>query len=92
MSRFDKYWLGILIGLLVPALFMYSYASRFGLLQGLHALSFAANPIYVKMCIVAMFPDMALLFLFYEMDVWRLSKGVLIGSFPYILLAIWFCF
>ena len=30
-SPFDKYWIGILVGLLLPALFAYAYLVRFGL-------------------------------------------------------------
>jgi len=90
MSRFDKYWIGILIGLLAPTLFGYAYVETFHLWPALRAFNFEAGTMLSKMLIVSTFPDMALLFLFYETDTWRLAKGVLIGSFPFMLAAIWF--
>lgn len=90
MQRFDHYWLGILIGLLAPAIFCYAYLETYHLWAVLRAFNFGAGSVLSKMMIVSAFPDMALLFLFYQTDTWRLAKGVLIGSFPYLLAAIWF--
>lgn len=90
MSRLDKYWVGIVIGLLLPFLFGWAYVSTFHLWGALRAFNFGAGSMLSKMLILSAFPDMALLFLFYEMDVWRLCKGVLIGSFPYMLAAAFF--
>ena len=88
MERFDKYWIGILIGLLLPALFCYLYLQQMNLLTAIHTLGLWRGPIATKLMIIGVFPDAALLFLFYELDTWRLAKGILIGSFPYILLGI----
>ena len=41
-----------------------------------------------KLLLVSVFPDLALLFVFYTTDTWRLAKGVLIGAMPYILAAL----
>ena len=90
MHRLDKYSVGIVLGLLLPALFCYVYISRFNLWGVLKAFDFSANSVLSKMMMLSVFPNMALLFLFYEMDLWRLAKGVLIGAFPYIIAAIWF--
>lgn len=92
MERLDKYWLGILIGLIAPALFGWAYVDKFHLYEALRAFQFQAGPITSKLFIVAVFPDMALLFLFYAMDTWKLAKGVLLGALPYVLAAIWFSF
>lgn len=90
MERFDKYWLGILIGLLAPALFGWAYVEQFHLWNALRAFHFEADAMLSKLCLVAVFPDMALLFLFYAMDSWKLSKGVLLGSIPFLIAAILF--
>lgn len=89
MHRFDKYWIGILLGLLAPALFCYAYIETFHLWGVLRAFNMSAGSVLSKMLIVSVFPNMALLFLFYQTDTWRLAKGVLIGAFPYMLAAIW---
>lgn len=88
LDHIDRYWIGILIGLALPALFGYAYVQTFHLWGALRAFDFQAGSMLSKMLLVSVFPDMAFLFVFYELDTWRLSKGVLIGSFPYILAAI----
>lgn len=93
MSKYDKYWIGIVIGLILPALFGWAYLETFDLWNALRAFNFAAGTMLWKLMLVITFPDMALLYLFYSLDTWRLSKGVLIGAFPYILAAVFFsCF
>lgn len=91
LDYIDRYWVGILLGMLLPALFGWSYMERFHLWGALGALRYSAGSMVGKMFIVSSFPDMALMFLFYELDVWRLSKGVMIGCFPYVLAALFFC-
>ena len=68
MDRFDTYWLGILIGLVAPALFGWAYVEQFHLWNALQAFRFEPNLMLSKLCILAVFPDMALLFLFYALD------------------------
>ena len=55
----------------------------------LRTLQFEAGGVLSKLLMVSVFPDLALLFVFYTTDTWRLAKGVLIGAFPYILASIW---
>ena len=88
MKRFDRYWIGIILGLLLPALFIYGYIVRFDL--GYLILSFGSDsyPTLSRICMLSVLMDMALIFVFYTTDTWRLSKGVLLGSFPYIIASI----
>ena len=51
----------------------------------LHTLQLEAGGVLSKLLLVSIFPDLALIFVFYTTDTWRLSKGVLIGAMPYIL-------
>lgn len=85
MHRFDKYWIGIVLGLLLPAVFGYLYLDSMGLWQALSSLGDMAKGIVSKLMIVCVFPDLALIFLFYTTDTWKLSKGILIGALPYII-------
>lgn len=89
MSRFDRYGIGILIGLALPALFGAAYMHQFHLWGAFKALNWSGE-LMTNMMVLACFPDLACLFLFYTTDTWRLSKGVLLGMFPYLLAAIWF--
>lgn len=92
MEKIDKYWVGILIGLAAPLLFGWLYVEKFHLYDALMALRFHAGPMLGKLCIVAAFPDMALLFLFYAMDTWKAAKGVLLGMLPFVVAAALFSF
>ena len=85
MDRFDRYWIGILIGLVLPALFGLTYIEVMNLWYPLHTFQFEAGGVLSKLLFVSVFPDLALIFVFYTTDTWRLSKGVLVGAMPYIL-------
>ncbi|MEE0921852.1 MAG: hypothetical protein U0L47_05090 [Paludibacteraceae bacterium] len=43
-----------------------------------------------KIMQVGVFPNLALLFVFYTLEVWKLAKGVLIGALPYLIASIAF--
>ncbi len=87
MQRFDKYWIGILLGLLLPALIAYIYLRQNNLFWLFDEWEMAKH-ILTKLCIISVFPNMALLFVFYTMETWRLAKGIILGAIPYVLLAI----
>lgn len=89
MGRFDKYSIGIVLGLLLPALFGVVYLDSFNLWGTMRAFSWSGL-ITSKLLMLTCFPDLAALFLFYTTDTWRLAKGIVIGMFPYLLAAIWF--
>ena len=88
MDRFDRYWIGIVIGLLLPAAFGLTSIEVMNLWYPLKTLQFEAGGVMSKLLLVSAFPDLALLFVFYTTDTWRLAKGVLIGAMPYILAAL----
>ena len=85
MDRFDRYWIGILIGLILPAAFGLTYIEVMNLWYPLKTLQFDVGGVLNKLLIVSVFPDLALVFVFYTTDTWRLSRGVLAGAMPYIL-------
>lgn len=88
MQRFDKYWIGIVLGLLMPAIFIVVYVNHFNLWYTFHTFGWLLSDTFSKLLQVSVFPNLALVFVFYTTDTWRLSKGVLIGAMPYIIAAI----
>lgn len=88
MERFDKYWIGIIAGLIIPAAFGLIYIDVMHLWYPLKTLQFSAGGVLSKLLLVSVFPNLALIFVFYTTDAWKLCKGLLIGSFPYILASI----
>ena len=88
MDRFDRYWIGILVGLILPAAFALVYVDVMNLWFAFETFQLRASRVLSKLLMVSVFPDLALIFVFYTTDTWRLSKGVLIGAMPYILAAL----
>ena len=41
-----------------------------------------------KILQIGIFPNLALLFVFYTLEVWKLAKGVLVGALPYLIASI----
>ena len=88
MDRFDRYWIGIVAGRRIPGIFGLTYIDVMNLWYPLQTLQFQAGGVLSKLLLVSVFPDLALIFVFYTTDTWRLSKGILIGALPYILAAL----
>ena len=91
VKKLDKYWIGILLGLALPALVGWVYIVRFNLWYTFEAFEWELmRPILGKICMVGIFPNMALLFVFYTMEWWRLAKGVMLAAIPYLIASIFF--
>lgn len=78
------------MGLLMPAVVAYFYIDTHGLQPSIEIFGLALKQMWSKLLIVSVFPDLAFIFVFYSADMWKVSKGLLIGAFPYILAAIGF--
>ena len=88
MERFDKLWLGIPIGLLLPAAFGIGYIEPMHLWTAVETLRYGMSGVRSKLLLGSVFPNLALVFLFYTTESWRLSKGILIGALPYMLASV----
>ena len=88
MERLDKYWIGIVIGLLMPFFFIWAYMTHFHLWSSWQMFGMSLSGTWSKLLLLSVFPNMAFLFVFYAADAWRLAKGILIGAFPYMITAI----
>lgn len=82
--KWDSIWLGLLIGLLLPALFCLAYAQTIGLphlwQEGMYD---ALKPVIGRMLLLGSFANMGAMFVLYELNVWRLAKGVMLAIIPY---------
>ena len=87
IERIDKYWIGIVIGLIMPALMAYAYIDRFNLWSSIAVFGMALNQTWSKLLMVSVFPNLAFVFVFYTLEAWKFSKGLIIGALPYILAA-----
>ena len=67
----------------------YAYVERFNLWYTFEAFDIdLMGNILGKILQVGIFPNLALLFVFYTLEVWRLAKGVLLGALPYLIASI----
>jgi hypothetical protein len=92
LDRFDKYWIGILVGLLMPAAFGYIYIDHFNLWSSFRMFGTALSQTWSRLLFVSVFPDLAFVFVAYAADAWKISKGLVIGAMPYIIASIYFTF
>ena len=73
----------------LPALIGYIYIERFNLWYTFEAFDITTmGSILGRIMQIGIFPNLALLFVFYTLEVWRLAKGVLIGALPYFIASI----
>ena len=74
------------MGLLLPALVGYTYIERFNLWYTFEAFDWdMMRPILGRICQVGIFPNLAFIFVFYTLEMWRIAKGLLVGALPYII-------
>lgn len=67
----------------------YIYIERFNLWYTFEAFNMdLMGGILGRIVQVSIFPNLALLFVFYTMELWKLAKGVLIAALPYLIASI----
>jgi hypothetical protein len=73
----------------LPALVGYVYIDRFNLWYTIQAFDIdVIGGILSKILQVGVFPNLALLFVFYTLEIWRVAKGVLLATLPYLIASI----
>jgi len=89
-ERFDQYWIGIALGLIMPAVFGWLYIDHFNLWPSMRMFGTGLSQTWSKLLFVSVFPDLAFIFVFYAADAWKVSKGLLVGAMPYIIASVYF--
>jgi hypothetical protein len=73
----------------MPALVGYIYIERFNLWYTFEVFDMdAIGNVLSKILQVGIFPNLALLFVFYTLEMWRIAKGVLLAALPYLMASI----
>lgn len=84
LRKWDSFWLGLAIGLVLPALFCVAYAYTISLNHIWSKEMFGMlRPVLGRMALLGTFANMALIFLLYELNVWQMAKGVTVAVIPY---------
>lgn len=91
MARFNKFFYGFIPGLIIPVLFMWVYLNKFYP----HNLSFFEiikelypGVLFGKLLLLSVMPNLALVFVFYKSDSFKLATGLLVSAMPYFIASV----
>lgn len=91
MARFNKFFYGFIPGLIIPVLFMWVYLNKFYP----HDLSFFEiikelypGVLFGKLLLLSVMPNLALVFVFYKSDSFKLATGLLVSAMPYFIASV----
>ncbi|VBB48678.1 conserved membrane hypothetical protein [uncultured Paludibacter sp.] len=91
MKLFNNFISGFIIGLVLPALFIWIYLTRFYPSESnvWEIVSQLYPSILLgKLLMLSIFPDMILGFIFYKKDSFRIASGIITGGILYLIAAI----
>jgi hypothetical protein len=90
-KKYNRFLYGFLPGLMLPVAFMWIYLSRFYPLQ----MNFTdiiqqlfPGVILGKLMLLSIMPDLALVFVFYKSDSFKIAAGFMLGAMPYLISSI----
>lgn len=88
IKNHNHFLYGFVPGLLLPLVFMWVYLTRYYPLQ----MSFInilqqlyPEVILGKLLLLSIMPDLALLFVFYKTDSFKIAAGFILGAMPYLI-------
>jgi len=85
MKILDKFWIGLLISIILPVIFGLTYfqTAYKGELEMWDALITTAKsglPLFGKLVLLSTFPNLGLFFLFYKADYWLACRGTVVAT------------
>jgi len=86
MKRFNHFFVGFVPGLIFPVLFMWIYLNRFypADLTFLETLKQMYPSILLgKLLLLSVMPNLALVFVFYKTDSYKIASGMIVSAMPY---------
>ncbi len=91
--KFDKlnsFWLGLIIGMIIPILFSYFFLKRFYPidLSCFEIISTIFPSILLgKLLLLSIIPNLLGVFIFYKQNTFKIGIGIMIGAIPFLILA-----
>ena len=88
IQKFNHFFVGFIPGLFLPPLFMWLYLMQFspfgtGFIETLKTLY--PGILMGKLLLLSAFPNLALVFLFYKTDSFKLAIGIMSAAMPYLI-------
>ena len=87
-KKYNHFLIGLLPGLILPALFIWVYLERFypidmvvwDILGQLYP-----GALLGKLLLLSIMPDLIFVFVFYKSDSFKIASGFMIGAMPYLI-------
>ena len=91
MKRFNNFTLGLVIGLILPALFIWIYLAT--LYTAEMSVTEIIKQLYPsvllgKLFLLSIVPNLGIVFLFYKQDTFKIAGGAMLGAVIYLIGAI----
>jgi hypothetical protein len=91
MERFNKFFYGFIPGLLFPILFLWIYLNKFypadlsfwEILKELYP-----GVLLGKLLMLSVMPNLALVFVFYKSDSFKIATGMMVSAMPYFIASV----
>lgn len=91
MERYNKFFYGFIPGLLFPVLFLWIYLNKFypADLSFLEILKELYPGILLgKLLMLSVMPNLALVFVFYKSDSFKIATGMMVSAMPYFIASV----
>ena len=88
IENFNNFWIGFVPGIFFPPLFIWLYLNQFspfttGFFDTIKVLY--PSILLGKILLLSAFPNLALMFVFYKTDTFKLAAGILSAGMPYLI-------
>lgn len=92
MKIFDKFWIGLILSLVLPIIFglIYFHTAYKGeqeMWTALITLARSGMSLFGKLILLSTFPNLGLFFLFYKAEYWQACRGVIVITILYFVVA-----
>ncbi|MBP1638703.1 MAG: hypothetical protein H6Q17_286 [Bacteroidetes bacterium] len=85
MKVFNKFWIGLLISIILPIVFGLTYFNMAyrgdqSMWEALFLTAKSGLPLFGKLILLSTFPDLGLIFIFYKADYWHACRGTIVAT------------
>lgn len=85
MKKIDKFWIGLLIAVILPVVFGLTYfhtayKGDLAMWEALITTARSCPALFGKLILLSTFPDLGLIFLFYKSDYWHACRGTIVAT------------
>jgi len=88
IDKFNNFWYGFVPGLFIPPIFIWLYLNQFSPFQVgfFDAIKLLYPSVLLgKILLLSAFPNLALMFVFYKSDSFKLASGILSAGMPFLI-------